>query len=98
MRSFYCLLLCCLLLASLWGDAARADGGQVPPRHLLVASSFVGVTERGANRGPEVEMFLRGVGLGPGHAWCAAFVSYCLEVAQVDGPPVRSSMAHHRAG
>lgn len=34
--------------------------------------------EGGNNRGKRVEMYLKGVGLGPGNPWCAAFVSYCL--------------------
>lgn len=32
----------------------------------------------GENRGPDVEEYLRYVGLKAGYAWCAAFVSYCL--------------------
>lgn len=44
--------------------------------------SYVGTTERGDNRGPAVERFLAHVGLGPGYAYCAAAVSYCL-----DAPP-----------
>lgn len=47
-------------------------------RALAVALERVGVRERGANRGFWVERFLSAVGLGPGYAWCAAFVYWCL--------------------
>ena len=36
------------------------------------------VREIGVNRGYWVERFLKAVGLGPGYAWCAAFLSFCL--------------------
>lgn len=39
------------------------------------------VRETPVNRGTWVERFLRLVGLGPGYAWCAAFVSQCLRDA-----------------
>jgi hypothetical protein len=56
------------------------------PRELLVEvfTSYVGVLEIGGNnRGPEVGMFLESVGLGEGHPWCAAFVAYCLNMANI---------------
>jgi hypothetical protein len=41
-----------------------------------------GVREVGtSNSGPDVEKYLKVVGLGPGHPWCAAFVSWCLRQA-----------------
>lgn len=47
--------------------------------HLDRALSYVGTVERGGNnRGPEVDLFLRAVGLNPGYSWCAAFTTYCL--------------------
>ena len=36
---------------------------------------------RNSNRGPDVETYLRSVGLGPGYAWCAAFVYWCAQQA-----------------
>lgn len=47
---------------------------------LAVAESKVGVHEvpRNSNKGKEVEMFLKSVGLGKGYAWCAAFVYWCF--------------------
>jgi len=46
---------------------------------LRIASGYVGVRETGRNMGPEVDVFLRSVGLGPGYAWCAAFVHHCFD-------------------
>ncbi|MDZ4701380.1 MAG: CHAP domain-containing protein [Rhodothermales bacterium] len=67
---------------------------EVPPMppHLEVAHRFIGVTEqpKDSNRGPEVESFLAAVGLAPkqdasgdwkSYPYCAAFVSYCLNIA-----------------
>lgn len=43
---------------------------------LLSAQSQIGVTEKpkGSNAGPEVEIYLKSVGLSKGYAWCMAFV------------------------
>lgn len=44
---------------------------------FALAEKELGVRElRGKNEGPQVEVYLRYVGLGKGHAWCAAFVSW----------------------
>jgi hypothetical protein len=48
---------------------------------LLVAeaSRWIGVREKGANRGPEVEAFQRTIdGVADGSPWCMAFVQFCL--------------------
>lgn len=34
-----------------------------------------------SNRGPDVEMYLKSVGVAPGNAWCAAFVFWCFKKA-----------------
>lgn len=46
---------------------------------LEVAISQLGVEEhpRGSNSGPEVEAYLKSVGLGKGYSWCMAFVYWC---------------------
>jgi hypothetical protein len=36
-----------------------------------------GVREVGKNAGPDVEKYLKSVGLAKGNPWCAAFVSWC---------------------
>ena len=46
-------------------------------RIVGIAEKQLGVHERGGhNAGPQVEAYLRYVGLGKGHPWCAAFVSW----------------------
>jgi CHAP domain len=64
--------------------------------HLDTAKSYVGVRElTGNNDGVEIEKFLSSVGLKKGNAWCAAFISYCLEVNNIKVPSVRSGLARH---
>lgn len=49
--------------------------------------SQVGVRETGgSNRGPQVEMYLESVDLGPGYAWCAAFVSWVYQNTGIQTP------------
>ncbi len=36
---------------------------------------------RNSNRGPEVDVYLKRVGLNPGFAWCCAFVYWCFDEA-----------------
>ena len=47
---------------------------------LQIANLQLGVQEqpRGSNSGPEVDLYLKSVGLEPGYAWCMAFVYYCV--------------------
>ena len=52
---------------------------EVREKALAVASTQVGVREKSRNSGPEVDAYLRSVGLGPGYAWCAAFVHWCFD-------------------
>lgn len=54
--------------------------GKIAIKAASVAEGFADakITEEGGeNRGVQVEKFLRGVGLGAGNPWCAAFVRYC---------------------
>jgi hypothetical protein len=47
-----------------------------------IAVSQLGVHEQGGNnRGPEVDLYLASVGLGPGFSWCSAFVFWCFREA-----------------
>lgn len=50
---------------------------------LGIAVSQLGVMESpiGSNRGPQVDQYLRSVGLGGGFFWCMAFVHWCFEQA-----------------
>ena len=64
---------------------------------LRVAKTQEGVRERGGpNKGPEVEDYLKVVGLPGGHPWCAAFVCWCYQKAMKNlrmrrSPPFRFS-------
>ena len=50
---------------------------------IEIANSQVGVHEipHGSNAGPEVEIYLKSVGLGKGNAWCMAFVYWVTNEA-----------------
>ena len=50
---------------------------------LEIATAQVGVEEmpRNSNSGPEVEIYLRSVGLAKGYPWCMAFTYWCAQKA-----------------
>lgn len=52
---------------------------------IETAISQLGVQEKpkGSNSGPEVEIYLRSVGLGKGYSWCMAFVYWCVQQSSV---------------
>lgn len=50
---------------------------------LDIAATQVGVREWTPNRSPDIDGYLRRIGLGPGQPWCAAFVAWCLMEAGV---------------
>ena len=47
---------------------------------ISYARDFIGIEEIGNNRGPAVEWFQARGEIGPGDAWCAAFVNGIVEV------------------
>lgn len=53
---------------------------------LCIALSQEGVAEKpkNSNSGPEVNAYLKSIGLGPGYAWCMAFVYWCVKTASVE--------------
>lgn len=68
---------------------------------LAVARGQVGVRETARNRGPEVDAYIRSVGLDPAkgeHPWCCAFVFWCyVEAAKglgVPNPLPRTASVH----
>jgi hypothetical protein len=78
---------------ALFGCGAFARREEAPSellREVLQrAASQVGLKEDppGSNRGPEVDLYLRAVGLAPergSYPWCAAFVYYCFDWAAAD--------------
>lgn len=50
---------------------------------IKIAQKEIGVIEKppGSNRGARVEEYLSSVKIGPGNAWCAAFVYWCFQQA-----------------
>lgn len=50
---------------------------------LQIAISQIGVQEhpKGSNSGPEVNQYLKSVGLSPGYSWCMAFCYWCYKRA-----------------
>ena len=75
--------------AALFGAASvppLGEGSALAEAALRVAAGQVGVAEDppGANAGEAVENFLASVGLGPGNAWCAAFVYWCADRASAE--------------
>lgn len=56
-------------------------------RALDIATTQLGVREKGSsNSGPEVDKYLKSVGLNPGFPWCMAFVYWCYnQAAQESG-------------
>ncbi len=63
-------------------------------KHLQIAQTYIGTKEAtGHNDGEPIESFLRSVGRHKGDSWCAAFVSYCLTVANAKQPAIRSGLA-----
>ena len=59
---------------SILGDAA-----------IKKAITQLGVKEipKGSNAGPEVEIYLKSVGLGKGYAWCMAFIYWVVNEAAI---------------
>lgn len=52
---------------------------------LELAKKQLGVVEKpkGSNAGPEVEIYLKSVGLPKGYSWCMAFVYWCTQETSV---------------
>lgn len=52
---------------------------------LEIGITQIGVEEipRNSNSGPEVEIYLKSVGLPKGYSWCMAFVYWCTQKAAI---------------
>lgn len=52
---------------------------------LEIAIAQIGVQEipKNSNSGPEVEIYLKSVGLSRGYSWCMAFIYWCTQKASV---------------
>ena len=52
-------------------------------KSLSIALTQLGISENpcGSNSGPEVNLYLKSIGLNSGYAWCMAFVYWCVNQA-----------------
>jgi len=55
--------------------------GELQKRATDSAIQYVGITEAKSNSGPEIDKFLKYVGLSPGNPYCASFVVYNYHIA-----------------
>jgi hypothetical protein len=54
----------------------------ISQKALETAITQLGIREKGdSNSGPEVDQYLKSVGLDPGNPWCMAFVYWCYNQA-----------------
>jgi len=51
---------------------------------IALANDQVCEKPKNSNSGPEVNIFLKSVGLKPGYPWCMAFVYYCVGKAAAE--------------
>jgi hypothetical protein len=58
---------------------------QLADNAVKIAQSQLGKQEvpKGSNAGPDVEKYLKAVGLGKGYSWCMAFVFWCFEQSAI---------------
>lgn len=87
-------------------DPEEIEVYQPAPKPVVVVSkreklqkiylSQVGVREKtGRNDGKDVEKYLKAVNLGKGYAWCAAFVRWCFDQADIITPITAWSPTAH---
>lgn len=75
-----------------------ADPGQAGKTFAQILGQTRDVKEvpRGSNKGPEVNQYLKSVGLGPGNFWCQSYVYWALnELAKklgIPNPSVRTGL------
>lgn len=89
----YGLLLLAVALIFAANTATAKPADVCTPPHLELALDQVGTTEVGNNGGAAVENYLASVGLGTGYPYCAAFVTWAIDSADVRSPAVRSARA-----
>jgi hypothetical protein len=69
-------------------DRQRTETVKTISDHLTVQAIYtsqIGVREAtGKNDGVQVEAYLKSVNLGKGYAWCAAFVKWCFDRADIN--------------
>ncbi|MBP2831262.1 CHAP domain-containing protein [Aquimarina sp. U1-2] len=88
-KTLYVYLLCFFVCSSTFSQNDLGQPATQSKRFCLkqIYDSQLGVREQGgANQGKQVEQYLASVGFGPGFPWCAAFVSWCYQQANVEAP------------
>ncbi len=92
-KTIHIYLLCVFICSGLFSQDAISQIGNSNDEQYTrkcvkeLYNSQIGVREiGGSNKGPHVEMYLKSVGLAPGHAYCAAFVSWVYQNADVQTP------------
>lgn len=84
--------LLCIAIVNAPHVKGQTNPIQVPIIHAKqqevrqIYSSQIGIREKQANRGAEVEKYLRYVNLPKGNPWCAAFVCWVFGQANVENP------------
>ena len=63
------------------------------PKHLAIALHYEGEEEVSYNSSPFIDHVLRKMKIPQKSSYCAAFVAFCLDSAQVKQPTIRSGMA-----
>ncbi len=84
--------LLCIAIVNAPHVKGQTIPSQVPIIHAKqhevrqIYSSQIGIREKQANRGAEVEKYLRYVNLPKGNPWCAAFVCWVFGQAGIENP------------
>jgi len=91
MRVFFWLLLFVFLHLSCSIHVEVANGQP----HVDTLSYYVPTLEQGRNAGPKVPVIeaLKYMGFGKGTPYCAATVSWCLDITDAKSPKVRTALA-----
>lgn len=63
------------------------------PQLVRTAQKYIGVREKGKNRGEQIEKWQRQFGGRPGEPYCAYFVAAMLEESNSQVPKIRSGLA-----
>lgn len=83
------LLIACICLVTLLSLPSQSQ----TLNHLEIALQYEGHEEVSYNSSPFIDHVLRKMKIPQKSSYCAAFVAFCLDSAQVKQPTVRSGMA-----
>ena len=74
------------LIAGLVYSAKGGENPEVRIKLIHLLDSQLNIRETDPNRGPEVDMFLKSVGVTPPASWCGAYVSYDMRSLNINNP------------